>query len=206
MSGAPGSGKSTIANLLAPYIDAVVFNHDTARSTVLEFGIPFDQAAKLAYSLGWTFTKDMIKQGRSVILDSPCNYEETLDRGSTIAREHGYEYWYVECRVEDIDVLDERLRKRPALRCQRRRVDQLPADASSKHYNEDPQTLFKRRYQNPLRPQSNVIIVDSTNNPEKIRDDILEHIRSAQRSQVIEPVESEEQWDSYVEQLVNFTI
>lgn len=81
MSGAPGSGKSTVANLLARSIDGIVIDHDRIRSFLLDEHVPFAQSAKLAYRFQWTLAEDMIKQGRTVIIDSTCNYAETLDQG-----------------------------------------------------------------------------------------------------------------------------
>ena len=82
MSGAPGSGKSTVANLLAKSIDGVVINHDLINSFSLENDISFDQSAKLTYRFDWVLAEDMIKQGRNVIIDSTCNYDEVLDPGN----------------------------------------------------------------------------------------------------------------------------
>ncbi|PMB66142.1 hypothetical protein BM221_008344 [Beauveria bassiana] len=53
MSGAPGSGKSTVARLLGRAITTVVIDHDVLRSAFLKARLPFDQAAKGAYDLQW---------------------------------------------------------------------------------------------------------------------------------------------------------
>lgn len=82
MSGAPGSGKSTMANLLAESIDGVVIDHDVIKSTLLEDNLSFDQAARVAYRLDWALAEAMIKQKRSVIIDSTCNYKEVIDQGT----------------------------------------------------------------------------------------------------------------------------
>src|ERR1700742_1515168 len=122
MSGAPGSGKSTVANLLAQSIDGVIIDHDLIKSFFLEndiVDIVFAQSGKLAYRFQWVLAEDMIKQGRNVIIDSTCNYKDTLDQGTTLAQQYGYDYRYVECRVDDIDLLDRRLCNRVPLRSQR---------------------------------------------------------------------------------------
>jgi predicted kinase len=177
MSGAPGSGKSTTAKLLAQSIDGVVIDHDIIRSTVLEHKISFDEAAKLAYDLSWALAENIIKQERSVIIDSPCNYKEVLDQGTALTQQYGYDYWYVECKVDDVNLLDERLRKRVPLRSQRTGVDRPPPDASGARHSKDPRALFKRWIKSPCRPDGNAIVVDSTGSPEKRRDYILERIR-----------------------------
>jgi predicted kinase len=177
MSGAPGSGKSTLAKLLGSLIDAVVIDHDILKSSLLEDNtISFNQAARLAYRLDWTMADAMMEQERSVIIDSPCNYQEIIDKGRALAQKYGYAYWYIECRVDDIDLLDERLRKRAPLRSQRTGVDGPPRDASGTPSIEDSRALFQRWIENPCRPDDNIIVVDSTDSLERHGEYILERI------------------------------
>jgi predicted kinase len=119
MSGAPGAGKSSMSALLSKALNGVVIDHDLLKSGFLEKGHSFDKSAKLTYSLQWVLVEDVIKQGQSVIIDCPCNYDEILTNGINLARKYGYEYKYVECRVSDLDLLDQRLRTRTPLRSQR---------------------------------------------------------------------------------------
>ncbi|KAK4156223.1 hypothetical protein C8A00DRAFT_41282 [Chaetomidium leptoderma] len=181
MSGAPGSGKSTMANLLREHVGAVMIDHDMVKSTILvDDRISFDQAAKSAYRLGWALAESMMKQGFGVIIDSVCNYQETLDQGTMLAERHGFEYWYVECRVEDMGLLDKRLRERVSLRSQRTGVDRPPGDAPGTRQVEESRALFKRWIENPCRPgeggKANVVLVDSTGDLEGLRDSILEQM------------------------------
>ncbi|CZT11357.1 uncharacterized protein RAG0_15527 [Rhynchosporium agropyri] len=92
MSGAPGSGKSSMAKLLASAIDGIVIDHDILRSSFLDADIPFHQAAKHAYDLQWRLAEDFIKQGvaHSIIIDSTCNYLEVLNRVSFLAAQHNF--------------------------------------------------------------------------------------------------------------------
>ncbi|KAK7403505.1 hypothetical protein QQX98_010735 [Neonectria punicea] len=96
MSGAPGSGKSTMATLLAQSIDAVVINHDLIKAFFLENDVSFDKSAELTYGFDWILAEDMIKQGRDVVMDSTCNFNEMLDQGTALAFKYGYEYTLVE--------------------------------------------------------------------------------------------------------------
>ncbi|KAM0435928.1 hypothetical protein ACHAPT_002820 [Fusarium lateritium] len=177
MSGAPGSGKSTIASLLRHSIGGVVIDHDVLRSSLLQDSdVPFDQVAKCAYRLQWRLAQDFIKQGLNVIIDSTCNFQEVLDQGSALAQQHGLEYWYVECRVQDIDLLDQRLRAREPMESQRTAVDCPPAAASSARAGEDSRALFKKWIESPCRPERNCIMLDSTSNPEMNLDLILKQI------------------------------
>ena len=122
-----------------------------------------------------------MKQGRSVIVDSTCNYQQVLDSGSALARRHGSAYWYVECRVRDVELLDRRLRARDPMASQRGSVDCLPVAAGSYRAGEDARALFERWIDNPCRPQDGavVVVVDSTGDPEELRDRILQRIRDS---------------------------
>lgn len=123
-----------------------------------------------------------MKQGLSVIIDSTCNFQVVLGRGTKLAKEHGYNYWYVECQVRDIDLLDRRLRSRDSMTSQRTGVDCAPAGAVAANgigESEDSRAVFKRWIENPCRPEgNNIVIVESTANPEMLRDHILEMIAS----------------------------
>jgi predicted kinase len=191
MSGPPGSGKSTIARLLARSIDGVVVNHDLIKAFFLDFSgssssplplsFSFEDSAKLTYSLDWVLAEDMIQQGRSVIIDSVCNYDEVLSRGTALAEKYGYVYRYVECRVEDLDVLDSRMRARAPLRSQRAGVSVPPRDSVSAatETTEESADLFTK-WMNPRRPADGeaLIAVDSTRAPEDCLECILERLRS----------------------------
>jgi predicted kinase len=179
MSGAPGSGKSTVANLLAQSINGVVVDHDLIRSFFLDNDIFFEQSAKLSYRFQWILAEDMIKRERNVIIDSTCNYKETLDQEIALARQYGFNYRYVECRVNDIELLDRRLRNRTPQRSQRTGVCLPPPDANGVRHNEDYQVLFKRWIEHPCRPDYDPIVVDSTASLEQCLDYILKQIVSS---------------------------
>lgn len=178
MSGAPGSGKSTMARLLARFINnTVVIDHDILRSSFLESNMAFEHAANCAYQFQWKLAQDFIEQGLNVIIDSTCNFQTVLDQGSTLAKKHGYSFWYVECRVQDVDLLDERLRTRTPMTSQRAGVYRPPAAAEKGNCTvAEFHALFEKWIERPCRPESNLVIVDSTGDAEILRDHILKQI------------------------------
>lgn len=56
----------------------------------------FKDAGKTAYSMDWALAENAMRQGLSVIVDTPCLFPEIIDRGQELARKHGFTYWYVE--------------------------------------------------------------------------------------------------------------
>lgn len=76
-----------------------------------------------------------MERGPSVIVDSTCNYQEVVDQGSSLAARSGDTYWYVECRVEDINLLNERLQTRSAMpsQCKAAECPPLAAQAAREH-------------------------------------------------------------------------
>jgi len=118
MSGAPGAGKSTIAEVIAPQIGAIIIDHDITKSAILKADLPDAVSGKASYFVLGALAQDLLRQGFNVVFDSPCFYDELLARGQQIAKEAQAEYLYIECVVEDLIELDRRLRNRSRLSSQ----------------------------------------------------------------------------------------
>jgi predicted kinase len=179
MSGAPGSGKSATAGMLRDSLDgAVIIDHDVLKSALLEDDIAIDQAAKHAYRLQGRLAELFAEQGYSVIIDSTCNYQSVLDRAISLAEQYESIFWYVECRVKDVDLLDQRLRARDAKRSQRTGVNSPPPDDPTFGTSDYAKSLarFDQWINHPCKPESRIIVVDSTASLEKLRDGILKQM------------------------------
>ena len=189
MSGAPGSGKTTTANLLAKAIDAFIVDHDVLKTFFLDIETPFGQAGKNAYRLQSMLTEELLKQGKNVIVDSTVNYQNTLDIGLVLAQRYGYTYKYVECRVsvEDIELLDERLRRRTPIRSQRTGIGRPPPDADTVGHDTDYHALFKKWIERPCRPaddDSVITVYSSISTPESCLAQILERMLPSSEAQI----------------------
>ena len=160
MSGVPGAGKTTIATALAAQIRAVIIDHDITKSALLGAEIPADTAGRASYEILNALARHLLGQGHSVIFDSPCFYENLLHRGQRLAQEFGANYRYVECRLDDLDELDRRLRTRPRHPSQVAGVYASPTAGSGK--TQSGPEVFRHQIANMKRPQSDYLVLDTS--------------------------------------------
>ena len=108
MSGAPGSGKTTIANAISERIKAVIIDHDVTKSALLNAGVP---------------------------------------------------YLYIECRLENLDELDRRLRSRPRRPTQLTGVYSPPPKGSGRALSGEE--VFRDWIRNMKRPAADYLVLDT---------------------------------------------
>ena len=74
--GLPGSGKTTLAKLLAPMFNAVWFNADEVRKEANDWD--FSEEGRKRQSLRmWTYAEEAIEKNRNVVADFICPTEQT---------------------------------------------------------------------------------------------------------------------------------
>jgi predicted kinase len=159
MSGAPGSGKTTIAHAIARRINAVVIDHDVTKSALLEANVPLALAGSASYQVLRAIAQHLLLQGCNVIFDSPCFYQELLEKGQQLAQAVGAVYLYLECRVEDLNELDRRLRTRTRHPSQVAGVSFPLTDSSGK--TQSSNEIFKEWIENMKRPDSGYLVLDT---------------------------------------------
>jgi predicted kinase len=160
MSGAPGSGKTSIALAIARRLDAVVIDHDVVKSTLLAADLPSALAGSVSYQVLGAMAQHLLRQGCHVIFDSPCYYQELLERGQQLAQAAGATYLYIECLVEDLDELNRRLQTRSRHRSQVAGVYLLPPNGSGE--TGPGKELFQEWIANMKRPKSDYLVLDTT--------------------------------------------
>ena len=75
--GLPGAGKTTLANALAPLLNAVVFNADAVRANLSrDLGFSHEDRVEHARRMGWMCDR-VIEAGGTVIADFICPTTET---------------------------------------------------------------------------------------------------------------------------------
>ncbi|CAI8922825.1 ATP-binding protein [Bacillus sp. IT-79MI2] len=116
MSGFPGSGKSTLSRRIAKSTGAIVIDHDIVKTALLESletrQIETTDAGGISYEIEWALIDFHLSQGHSVILDSPCLYTEMLEKGMKLSKKYNVKYKYVECYLNNIEEINNRLKKR----------------------------------------------------------------------------------------------
>jgi predicted kinase len=161
MSGAPGAGKSTIAAELSRRHGMVSIDYDIVKSELLAEGSQFLNAARTAYRVVTSLAESFLRQGHSVIIDSPCFYQELLDSGESIARRQNARYLYIECRLDDLDEIDRRLTGRTPLRSQRSSVAGAPSD-DRREPALPGRELFATWIQGMRRPATDFLVLDTS--------------------------------------------
>ena len=75
--GLPGAGKTTLANALAPLLNAVVFNADAVRANLSrDLGFSHEDRIEHARRMGWMCDR-VVEAGGTVIADFVCPTAET---------------------------------------------------------------------------------------------------------------------------------
>jgi cytidyltransferase-like protein len=75
--GLPGAGKTTLANSLAPLLNAVVFNADAVRANLSrDLGFSHEDRVEHARRMGWMCDR-VVEAGGTVIADLVCPTQET---------------------------------------------------------------------------------------------------------------------------------
>ncbi len=120
MHGEPGSGKSTVARAIAPYIGAVVLDKDVIKAALLRSGVPERQAGPAAYEVYFAQAEDLARLGHSVILDNPVFWPRVEQRWLELAAQVGSPPLLIECVCSDRAELERRLGSRDALESQPR--------------------------------------------------------------------------------------
>lgn len=80
MRGFPGTGKSTIARLLAASLHAPLIDRDILRQTAVDVFGNIPQIGHFSYELMFALAQEQLKLGLSVVVDTPLTYRRTYER------------------------------------------------------------------------------------------------------------------------------
>ena len=116
MAGFPGAGKSTLAKEIAKQTGCIIVDHDISKTSLMtsfqELQLDERHCGKISYEMDFSLVDFYLAQGRSVILDSPCLYDDILEKGQLLAEKHHATYKFIECYLDDFDEVNKRLQSR----------------------------------------------------------------------------------------------
>lgn len=110
--GFPGSGKSTLARAVGHELGWPLIDKDDVKD-LLDGQTP--EAGALAYNIMFNVARRQLRQGLSVICDSPLTSRTGYEHVACIATEAGVSLAVVECRCPDMTVWRRRIEARQAL-------------------------------------------------------------------------------------------
>jgi predicted kinase len=131
MHGEPGSGKSTVAQVLGARLGATVLDKDVIKAALLRSGIAERDAAAGAYEVHFAQARAFVAAGHSIVLDNPVFWESVERHWLEIAADAGSPPILIECVCPDRTELVRRLTTREALESQPRQLDLLRRPGSA---------------------------------------------------------------------------
>jgi predicted kinase len=86
MRGYPGTGKSTIARLLAAALHAPLIDRDIIRQMAVDVFGNLPRVGHFSYELMFALTREQLGLGLSVVVDTPLTYRTTFEQAQELAR------------------------------------------------------------------------------------------------------------------------
>ena len=86
MRGYPGTGKSTIARLLAAALHAPLIDRDIIRQVAVDVFGTLPKVGQFSYELMFALTREQLRLGLGVVVDTPLTYRTTYDQCKELAQ------------------------------------------------------------------------------------------------------------------------
>jgi predicted kinase len=112
-AGLPGSGKTTLARLVAPELRAVILRIDAFTSRLQVAGIAEGpELGRASYGTAATAAEAVLRAGHPVLIDAVNGFQTGRDMWRDLAQDTGMELRFVEVTCTDHAALRERLETR----------------------------------------------------------------------------------------------
>ena len=98
MRGYPGTGKSTIARLLAAALQAPLIDRDVIRQAAVDLFGDLPQVGQFSYELMFALAREQLRLGLSVVVDTPLTYRTTYDQCKELAQSFQTAMLVVHCQ------------------------------------------------------------------------------------------------------------
>ena len=97
MRGYPGTGKSTIARAIATALHAPLIDRDIIRQMAVNILGDQPGVGHFSYELMFALTREQLRLGLSVVVDTPLTYRTTYEQSKELAREFHTPMLVVRC-------------------------------------------------------------------------------------------------------------
>src|SRR5258708_24739702 len=87
MRGYPGTGKSTIARLLAAALQTPLIDRDIIRRTAVDLLGNVPHVGRLSYDLMFALTREQLRLGLGAVAHPPLTYRTTYEQCKALAQE-----------------------------------------------------------------------------------------------------------------------
>ena len=111
MRGYPGTGKSTIARAIAAALHAPLIDRDILRQKAVDIFGNLPQIGHFSYELMFALTREQLRLGLSVVVDTPLTYRRTYEQAQELARTFQTPLLVVHCQCPS-EVQERRLEGR----------------------------------------------------------------------------------------------
>lgn len=98
MRGYPGTGKSTIARLLAAALHAPLIDRDIIRQMAVDLLGDLPQVGHFSYELLFALAREQLRLGLSVVVDTPLTYRTTYEQCVDLAQAFNVPMLVVHCQ------------------------------------------------------------------------------------------------------------
>ena len=162
MAGVPGSGKSTLAEKIRRCTNSIIIDRDVIKSSMLKAGIKDPLLTDTSYLIVFDLIEYYLGKGIDVIVDTSCYLEKTLERGLTLSRKYRANYKYIECKVDNFEYIEERIKTRKNLASQLR-------EPTLEKYNSLVDSSLKPK-------NKDILIINTTSEEDYNMGDILSYL------------------------------
>ena len=97
MRGYPGTGKSTVARAIATSLHAPLIDRDIIRQMAVDIFGDLPRVGHFSYELMFALTREQLRLGLSVVVDTPLTYHTTYEQSKELAREFHTPMLVVHC-------------------------------------------------------------------------------------------------------------
>jgi hypothetical protein len=93
--------------------------------------------------MSFDLAKFYMADGRNVVLDSPCYYDEIIERGMAITKAFSSSYKFLECSVESFDIIHKRIELRDNMTSQIKSVTKESFEQAKVHSKKPDQNYLQ---------------------------------------------------------------